>query len=220
MISLVIFDCDGVLVDSETIANQILVQHLHDALGLDIDEVRSIALFRGKSMAHMTAMLSEMTGQMVGEEFVASLRKIEAVRFTSELKAMPGIEQVLDALDAMGIATCVGSNGPHEKMAVTLGVTGLKARFDGRIFSALDVARSKPAPDLFLHAAAKMGKRPHDCLVVEDSKLGVEAARSAGMQVFGFDPDSDGAHLAELGAVPFHHMPDLVPMIARLNATG
>ncbi len=96
------------------------------------------------------------------------------------------MDGIVEALDRIRIPTCVASSGSHEKMRYTLGKTGLYERFAGRIFSAAEVPRGKPAPDLFVHAAARMGVAPADCAVVEDSAVGVQAARAAGMPVFGY----------------------------------
>ncbi len=104
---------------------------------------------------------------------------------------------------------CVASQGPLEKMAVSLGVTGLQARFEGRIFSAYQVARGKPHPDLFLFVAAAMGVAPRDCVVIEDRPLGITAAKAAGMDVLGFAPEDDGADLAAAGARLFRDMAEL-----------
>ncbi len=138
-----------------------------------------------------------------------NLRAATGTAFERELQPVPGVVAALDALAESGLATCVASQGPPEKMAVSLGVTGLRARFEGRMFSAYQVARGKPHPDLFLFAAEAMGVAPRACVVIEDSPLGVTAARAAGKGVFGFAPEDDGADLAAAGATPFHDMADL-----------
>ena len=122
--------------------------------------------------------------------------------------------QVLDALDDHGVSYCVGSNGSPYKMRVTLGVTGLFERLDGRIFSADMVAEPKPAPDLFLHAAASFDLVPEDCVVVEDSVTGIAAAVAAGITVYGYGADSGEAALLEGGATAtFTDMADLPRML-------
>ena len=126
-----------------------------------------------------------------------------------ELEPMPGMVVALDAVADRGLAICVASQGPLAKMVVSLGVTGLRAHFEGRIFSADQVARGKPHPDLFLFAAEAMGVAPRACVVIEDSPLGVTAARAAGKGVFGFAPEDDGADLAAAGATLFRDMREL-----------
>jgi HAD superfamily hydrolase (TIGR01509 family) len=127
---------------------------------------------------------------------------------------IPGIPEVLDALDAAAIPYAVGSNGPHRKMQITLGQhPALHGRLHGRIFSRHDVARPKPAPDLYLHAAAALNAPPAACVVVEDSATGVRAARAAGMACLGYAPQGDGARLAAEGARPFRRMDDLPALL-------
>ena len=123
---------------------------------------------------------------------------------------MPG---VVDALDRIDLPTCVASSGSHEKMRLTLGLTGLRERFAGRIFSADEVARGKPAPDLFLHAAASMGAAPERCVVVEDSPAGVTAAVAAGMRALGYAGGGEAEPLRRGGAETFAAMTDLPSLI-------
>ncbi|MBS1892828.1 MAG: HAD-IA family hydrolase [Actinobacteria bacterium] len=120
-------------------------------------------------------------------------------------------------LDAIDIPTCVASSGSQEKMRLTLGLTGLRERFEGRIFSADEVERGKPAPDLFLFAAESMGARPEDCFVVEDSPFGAAAASAAGMRALGYAPDHDGAALAREGATVFRSMAELPGLLGDLE---
>ena len=119
-------------------------------------------------------------------EFLPTYRERLFAAFDEELTAVPGVAEALDGVERLGLATCVASSGTHDKMARTLGRTGLLERFEGRIFSATQVERGKPAPDLFLFAAASMGVEPSRCVVVEDSRAGVAAARAAGMRSVGF----------------------------------
>jgi HAD superfamily hydrolase (TIGR01509 family) len=181
-IRLVIFDCDGVLVDSEVLAVRVVSELLTEAgwpLGPDEVAQRFVGLSTGDMMAHIA--------DHFGGHMPANFGALHAERFESavrsELTPVPGI---VDALDALDLPTCVASSGSHARMRLTLGVTGLYERFAGRIYSASEVAEGKPAPDLFLHAAAGMGVAPEHCVVVEDSRFGVEAARRAGMVALGF----------------------------------
>jgi len=198
----VIFDCDGVLVDTEIVSNTVLGRLLTEA-GLPTTLEDCMRDFRGRSIASVLTIAERRFGGPlpfdVGARYYAD---VEAV-FVRELEPVPG---VIDALDRIALPSCVASSGPHHKMAVTLRTTGLWERFEGRIFSATEVARGKPAPDLFLHAAASMGFDPASTAVVEDSLPGIEAAVAAGMRALAFTRHSDAAELAAAGGEPFDDM--------------
>lgn len=179
---LIIFDCDGVLVDSEPIALRVDAQ-LFAELGWPLSEEEIARRFTGRTTQYMMDELARHIGRPVPPDVVARYNALFRELITTELKPVDGI---LEALDKITTPTCVASSGSHEKMRLTLGVTGLYERFEGRIFSATEVKAGKPAPDLFLHAAASMGVDPADCAVVEDSEYGVAAARAAGMAVFAY----------------------------------
>lgn len=181
-LGLVIFDCDGVLVDSERLAIRVDVQVLA-SLGWAMSEDEVVRRFVGKSDAHMKREIEEHLGRTLPDDWDHAFRDVYLDTFRRELRPVDGIDE---ALDAVATPTCVASSGTHEKMRFTLGLTGLWTRFEGRIFSATEVAHGKPAPDLFLHAAARMGVAPAECAVVEDSRFGVAAARAAGMRAFGY----------------------------------
>ena len=211
MIRLVIFDCDGVLVDSERLAIRVDVQVLA-SLGWHMTEDEVVRRFVGKSDAHMKRDIEEHLGRTLPDDWDAGFRDVYLDTFRRELRPVDGI---VEALDAIRTATCVASSGTHEKMRFTLGLTGLWDRFEGRIFSATEVARGKPHPDLFLHAAARMGFAPADCAVVEDSRFGVEAARAAGMRAFGYAGGVTPADaLAGPGTVVFEDMRDLPGLLS------
>jgi HAD superfamily hydrolase (TIGR01509 family) len=197
---LVIFDCDGVLVDSEPLSNAALAAVL-TAHGLPMTPEQATAAFMGRSWASCEARIAELLGGPVPDGLQAEYEAARDAAFRDGLRAVPGVEAAIDAVEAAGAATCVASSGDHAKMAFTLGMTGLRERFAGRTFSAVDVARGKPAPDLFLHAAAAMGAAPADCTVVEDSPVGVRAARAAGMRVLGFAGRTAASALADADAV-------------------
>jgi HAD superfamily hydrolase (TIGR01509 family) len=182
---LVIFDCDGVLVDSELLSNQALSEALSE-LGVVMTVEETMAEFMGRDRRHMMRRVAELLGGPVPEAFGDNYDARRDEAFWRELEPIDGIEEALDKLDEHGVATCVASSADHTKLRLTLGLTGLHDRFEGRIYSAFDVARGKPAPDLFLHAAAKMGFEPADCVVVEDAPAGVEAARAGGIRVHGY----------------------------------
>ncbi|HKD00266.1 MAG TPA: HAD family hydrolase [Methylomirabilota bacterium] len=181
-ISLVIFDCDGVLVDTERIAVKIDVVVL-GKLGWTMTEAEVIERFMGRSDEEMTREIEAHLGRRLPASWEEPFRHLYREAFAAELTPVPGI---VAALDAIAIPTCVASSGTHEKIRYTLGLTGLYERFAGRIFSVSEVARGKPAPDLFLHAAQRLGVPPAGCAVVEDSPYGIKAARAAGMRAFGY----------------------------------
>jgi HAD superfamily hydrolase (TIGR01509 family) len=181
VIRAVIFDCDGVLVDSEPISNRLLAEMLSE-IGLPMTPDEAVEAFMGRSWKAVPAWAEEQ-GSPLPEGFRRRYLDAMFAIFEAELQPVPG---VVAALDAIFLPNCVASSASIEKMRFTLGHTGLWDRFEGRIFSATEVAHGKPAPDLFLHAAASMGWQPADCAVVEDSPAGVEAGLSAGMTVFGY----------------------------------
>ncbi|MFF4774151.1 HAD family hydrolase [Microtetraspora fusca] len=181
-VDLVIFDCDGVLVDSEPIAVRTHSAVLTE-LGWPISEAEVTAMFVGRSTASINELVEERLGPELTREAETRFRRLHQEAVEAGLTPVDGI---VEALDAITLPTCVASSGSHDKMRHTLGRTGLYHRFDGRIFSATEVAMGKPAPDLFLFAAARMGVAPSRCVVVEDSRYGVQAARAAGMRAFGY----------------------------------
>ena len=181
---LVIFDCDGVLVDSERLSIRLDVELLA-ALGWPMAEEEVVERWVGRTEAAMRAEIEEHLGRSVETEWTAfSDRYVKA--FAEELEPIDGVADAVDAVQAAGLATCVASSGDLGKIRRNLAKTGLLGRFEGRLFSADDVEHGKPAPDLFLHAAAAMGVEPGRTAVVEDSRHGVEAARVAGMWVFAY----------------------------------
>jgi HAD superfamily hydrolase (TIGR01509 family) len=179
---LVIFDCDGVLVDSEPIAVRVDALVL-GRLGWDLSEAEIIERFMGRSEAYMVGEIEAALGRPLPLDWDAEFVPLYRDALEAELEPVDG---VMEALDAISAPTCVASSSTHERLRFTLGLTGLLERFDGRIFSAADVANGKPAPDLFLHAAASLGADPARCAVVEDSVYGIQAARAAGMRAFGY----------------------------------
>jgi HAD superfamily hydrolase (TIGR01509 family) len=203
---LLIFDCDGVLVDSEPLSNRIFTSALN-RIGLPMTYDEVCREFIGLSMASCVESIEQRLGRRLPDGFVDDLQVQTFAALKSELKPMPGIVSLLDRLE---IPCCVATSGEPEKVELTLGVTGLLERFRGRIFSSHQVERGKPAPDLFLYAAKALATRPEDCAVIEDSLPGVQAARAAGMTVFGFAPEANGADLASAGARVFTQMDQLL----------
>ncbi|RKN13301.1 HAD family hydrolase [Micromonospora musae] len=192
-IGLVIFDCDGVLVDSERIAVRVNIA-LGAELGWPLTEAEVIERFIGRSSMSIGEQIAARLGRGVADTWADRFDLAHRQAVDAGLTAVDGIN---DALDEITQPTCVASSGTHEKMRHTLGRTGLYRRFEGRIFSATEVAHGKPAPDLFLHAAATMGVPPAACVVVEDSQYGVQAARAAGMRCFGYAGGLTPAHRLE-----------------------
>jgi HAD superfamily hydrolase (TIGR01509 family) len=203
---LVIFDCDGVLVDSERLAVTIDAKVLAH-IGWPLTESEVIERFVGRSEDYMVAEIERHLGRPLPNAWEAEFKPMYRETFERSLAPVDGIVQ---ALDAIPVATCVASSGSHEKIRHSLGIVGLFGRFEGRIFSASDVANGKPAPDLFLHAAASIGVPPAHCAVIEDSRIGVEAARAAGMRAFGFAGSVTAAdRLSGAGTVVFDAMREL-----------
>lgn len=196
---LVIFDNDGVLVDSERLANGILAGLLTE-YGLPYTLDQAVHEFMGGSMARVRASAEPRLGHALPADFEDRYHAQLFEAFAG-LTAVPGVPEVLDALDAAGTPYCVASSGTHERIRTALTTVGLYDRFGGRVFSAQDVEHGKPAPDLFLHAARSCGAEPARCTVVEDSPLGVEAAGAAGMRVIGYAAMTPAARLAAADAV-------------------
>jgi HAD superfamily hydrolase (TIGR01509 family) len=212
-IELVIFDCDGVLVDSEPLSVRAHIA-LGAELGWPLTEAEIIDGFIGRSPLTNFATITDRVGPERAAQWREGFWQLHRAAVDDELVPVDGVRDVLETLD---LASCVASGGSHETMRHTLGRTGLYPYFDGRIFSATEVAHGKPAPDLFLHAAAQMGVEPSACVVVEDSKYGVQAARAAGMRSFGYGGGLTPAHWLEgPGTTVFDDMRDLPALLARL----
>ncbi|MFF9677543.1 HAD family hydrolase [Streptomyces eurythermus] len=183
---LVIFDNDGVLVDSEPMSNRLLAGYLTE-LGHPTSYEDSVRDYMGSAMHRVHDLVLERTGRRLPEDFDEVFHARVFAAFERELRPVPGVTDVLEKLAADGVPYCVASSGSHERIRVGHRTTGLDRWFtDERIFSSEDVGRGKPAPDLFLYAAERMGVAPGRCVVVEDSPLGVQAAVAAGMDVYGF----------------------------------
>lgn len=211
---LVIFDNDGVLVDSERLSNSILADCLTEA-GHPTTFEESVRDFMGAAMHRVHDLVRERTGERLPEDFDAGYHAQVFAAFERELEPVAGVRDVLEKLAADGVPYCLASSGGHERIRVALRKTGLYARFgEGRIFSAQDVGRGKPAPDLFEHAARTMGVPPGRCAVVEDSALGVAAARAAGMDVYGYTAMTPAAKLKDATAL-FGSMAELPDLLFR-----
>lgn len=213
--NLVIFDCDGVLIDSELLSVRADLACLAEA-GITLSEDEILERYTGISTAGMLADLEARHGRKLADFPRRHQQRLE-VLFEAELRAIPG---VTGALDRLHCPVCVASSGSPQRLRHALSLVGLFDRFHPHIFSASEVERGKPAPDLFLHAARRMGVPPQRVAVVEDSLPGVAAAVAAGMRVIGF---AGGSHcrpgharrLAAAGAVPvIDRMGQLAPILA------
>ena len=205
--SAVLFDCDGVVVDSEGIAFALLKQDLARA-GLDLDEAAMQRLFLGGTVASLYLRARDL-GADLPLDWVEEFYERLYIKLRQGVDLVPGIEVVLARLSAAGVPVAMGSNGADEKMAITLGQhPGILAAFGGHLYSGQTLGAPKPAPDLYLHAARRLGVDPARAVVIEDSPTGARAARAAGMRCYGYAPHG-GAALAAEGAILFTDMAEL-----------
>ena len=203
---LLILDCDGVLVDTERLAVRVDALVLA-RIGWPLTEAEIIERFVGRADDYVRSEIEKQLGRALAPDWDAEYTHLYREAFDAELGPVDGI---VEALDQIRVPTCVASSGTHDKMRYTLGKSGLYERFAGRIFSAAEVARGKPAPDLFLHAAAMMGVAPADCVVVEDSAVGVQAARAAGMPALAYAGGvTPASRLEGPGTIVFRDMREL-----------
>ena len=207
---LVIFDCDGVLVDTERLIVEVDAFVLTD-MGWPMSSAEVVERFVGRSHEYATAQLSERLGIELEPDWDEAYRE-HYMNALDDLEAVPG---VVDALDHIHLPMCVASSGRHEVIRSSLTRVGLYDRFEGRIFSATEVQNGKPAPDLFLHAAEQIGTAPSRCVVVEDSQPGVEAGIAAGMSVLGYGSGVTPAErLSQAGGTIFYDMKDLPQLVS------
>lgn len=212
---MVIFDCDGVIVDSETLSADVLCASLErHGLSLTRDAFMEIAL--GGTIKGVAQTAREMGAQLPSGWVDDVYEEIFSV-LEAEVTAIDGIVAVLDQLDAAGIVYAVGSNGPHRKMQITLGRTGLLSRFQGRIWSREDVPTPKPAPDVYLKAASKANVPAERCVVVEDSAPGARAAKAADMYCIGFAAETDPLTLEPVCDELFDHMDELPGLLGLVS---
>jgi len=205
----VIFDCDGVLVDSDRISLRIQAERI-SALGLETSYEDCVRDFLGLGMPATLQILTKRLGRPLPSGWEEELDAAVREGFRCELQPVRGVVEALEEID---LPTCIASSGSQEKMRFTLGLTGLWDRFVGRIYSADEVQRGKPAPDLFLHAASCMATPPERCVVVEDSPFGVAGAKAAGMSALGYLPEGSGELLEREGAHTFETMAELPALL-------
>jgi HAD superfamily hydrolase (TIGR01509 family) len=206
---LVIFDCDGVLVDSEPISARVLAGVL-SAEGLPTTPTEAQQTYQGLLLSEVALRAEERLGRPLPEDFLDRFVRDRAAVFRRELAPVSGAAEAVRGISAAGIGVCVASQGKLEKTELSLALTGLRDLFAaGALFSAHEVPRGKPHPDLFLHAAAAMGVTPSRCMVVEDTPSGIAAAVAAGMRVLGYAPDGHGASMKASGAEVLRALDDL-----------
>jgi HAD superfamily hydrolase (TIGR01509 family) len=210
---LVIFDCDGVIVDSEPVANRITAAAC-TALGWTMTAEEADRNFLGMTLSDMVPVIEARVGYRLPAEWQTSLTMALVAAMAAEATPIPGAIDALHATSTLGLPWRIASNSSHEEMRAKFARIGIADLVAGRVHSHRDVARGKPAPDLFLAAAAAEGVAPTECVVIEDSQPGVRAAIAAGMDCLGHAPHSDGAALRALGAAPFHAMSELAGLFA------
>jgi HAD superfamily hydrolase (TIGR01509 family) len=198
--ALVIFDCDGVLVDSEPISTSVLATCL-TAAGVPTSAPEALVRYRGMLLVEVAQHAEQQLGGPLPDGFLESFEHAREAAFRATLAPIAGARDTVLAVKAAGVTVCVASQGKRSKTDLTLTLTGLRDLFgDDALFSADDVERGKPHPDLFLHAAAAMGVAPSLSAVVEDTTIGVTAATAAGMRVVGYAGEEDPAPLLRAGA--------------------
>ncbi len=210
---LVIFDCDGVLVDSEPVSNRVVAAEL-TALGWPMAPEEADRQFLGMTLTDMVPVIEHRLGRTVPPGWKQALMQRLVDALEREAEPVAGALDALAGVSALGLPWRVASNSSHEEMHAKFARVGILSIVSGRLHSHRDVGRGKPAPDLFLAAAAAEGVAPDACVVIEDSQVGVRAASAAGMDCLGYAPHSDGAALRALGAVPFHSMFDVPGLVA------
>jgi HAD superfamily hydrolase (TIGR01509 family) len=208
---LVIFDCDGVVVDSERISHDVFGAFMR-SLGARLSETEMQERFLGRRLAECLAIVEDLTGRPVPLD---ALERYKAERDRLLREQVQPIEGIRDVLEWLTIPYCIASSGDHDKMRITLGATKLLPLFEGRLFSATEVPNGKPAPDVFLLAAERMGVAPARAVVIEDSVNGVLAGCAAGMTVLAFAGLMPAAKLVDSGAATtFAHMRELPALLA------
>jgi HAD superfamily hydrolase (TIGR01509 family) len=206
----IIFDSDGVLVDSETLSAKVL-QEMAMELGFDLDFETAVERFAGTSMKENMQFIEKNIHGSLPEDFVIEFRERTYEAFKTDLKAVHGIHELIEKL---GIPFCVASSGPMEKIRLNLGIVSLLDHFENRIYSSYDIGSWKPEPGIFLHAAKEMGFTPEDCVVVEDSASGIRAAIAGGFKVYALANEKKKKTFEQLGAIAFENMKELEKLLA------
>lgn len=208
-----IFDCDGVLVDSEAISGAVLAGALC-AVGVPTTPDQAETRYRGMLLAEIAADVQARSGITLPGDFWGRFESDRVCAFEKELRPIDGASEAVIAIKAAGIRVCVASQGKRAKTELTLGLTGLRDLFgEEAVFSAYDVARGKPHPDLFLHAAAEMQTPAESSVVIEDTVIGIRAALGAGMRPIGLVSGGDAEHMRRLGATTIGSLLELPPLL-------
>lgn len=205
----IIFDCDGVLVDSEPIGNQVLVD-MANSYGADIDLDYAFKHFKGGSIYTCRDKIQELVNQPLSQDFIAEYRRRSYNAFKEQIQSVEGVKEVIKSLS---IPFCVASSGPTEKIRLNLELTGLLPYFEDNIFSCYTIEKWKPEPDVFIWAAKTMGFKPEDCVVIEDSLTGIQAAKAGGFDVFGFTAHDYNNELEAEATTTFNSMEKLLELI-------
>jgi len=205
----IIFDCDGVLVDSEPIGNQVLVD-MANSYGADIDLDYAFKHFKGGSIYTCRDKIQALINQPLSQDFIAEYRRRSYSAFKEQIQPVEGVKEVIESLS---IPFCVASSGPTEKIRLNLELTGLLPYFEDNIFSCYTIEKWKPEPDVFIWAAKTMGFKPEDCVVIEDSLTGIQAAKAGGFDVFGFTAHDYNNELEAEATTTFNSMEKLLELI-------
>jgi HAD superfamily hydrolase (TIGR01509 family) len=216
----VVFDCDGVLIDSEPVAGRVIIEELA-ALGWVLSGHEAEDLFLGRSIRQMVPMIEARIGRPIPGGWTERLRRRMLNALAREAPLVPGAREAIDSVEALGLSWRIASNSSHEEMAAKFSRNGMTELVAGRVHSHRDVGAGKPAPDVYLAAAAAENVAPAHCLAIEDSPPGVQAAVAAGMQVLALVRRGDGARLSSLGALPIRSLavvPDLLRAALRAAA--
>jgi HAD superfamily hydrolase (TIGR01509 family) len=217
---LVIFDCDGVLVDSEELGNRALAETL-TACGLPTTTEEAVAACKGRILADVVATMEERNGGPLPEHWIHDFESLRALYFKEQLTEIPGVRALIEAVKKACIDVAVGTQGKPEKVALTLGLTGLDQLFESdAMFTSYEVARGKPHPDLYLHAAASRHKDQARCAVIEDTAIGVAAGVAAGMTTFGYAAETPAEQIEQAGGTPFTNFDELIDQLTRSSDGG
>jgi len=210
---LVIFDCDGILVDSEPTSNRVLAGAITQA-GIPMNPEEVAHTFEGMRLRDIQINVEGQLGSKLPTHWLGNFEAERAAAFEKGLAAIPGVADAISQASTAGLSICVASQARREKMELTLGLTGLSDYFPASaLFSSTMVERGKPYPDLFLLAAESMGFEPDRCIVVEDGVPGIWAGRRAGMRVLGYASGSNAERLARAGAQVFTSMATLPELL-------
>ena len=205
----IIFDCDGILVDSETIANQVLLS-MSASFGLKMTMAEATKKFNGRRLKRIFEIIEELTNKKLPDSFETEFRKQTFEAFKTDLKPVQGVQEFIEKLT---IPYCVASSGPTEKIILNLTTTGLLHKFENKIFSSYEINSWKPDPEIFLHACKQMGFKKEECIVIEDSVAGVIAGVTGGFKVFALANENNAQDLISEGATVFYNYEELATVL-------